>query len=103
MPIFEYFQDVKCTVWERKFFNVEAATDAEADEIARQCVNEHIDMCAAEEVTHLEEDETLYETMDLIPLEENRGSATIEIFRRESRCNGPLLADNSPANNSSHE
>lgn len=90
METFEYYQDVKCTVWERKFFDVKASSQEEADEIAKQCTVGNVQGQNDERVLALEEDQTIYDTMDLVPLEENHGSPTIEVYRKDNT----FIADN---------
>lgn len=90
METFEYYQDVKCTVWERKFFTVKASSQEEADEIAKQCAVGNVQDRNDDRVLALEEDETIYDTMDLVPLEENHGSPTIEVYRKDNT----FIADN---------
>ena len=69
-----------------------AASQQEADEIARRCVVGNVHDQADGNILALEEDETIYDTMDLFPLEENHGSPTIEVYRKDHK----FIADNSP-------
>ena len=92
MKTYSYYQDVKCTVWERKHFTVNAASQQEADEIAKRCVVGNVHDQTDGNILALEEDETIYDTMDLFPLEENHGSPTIEVYRKDHK----FIADNSP-------
>ena len=92
MKTYSYYQDVKCTVWERKHFTVNAASQQEADEIAKRCVVGNVHDQTDGNILALEEDEMIYDTMDLFPLEENHGSPTIEVYRKDHK----FIADNSP-------
>ena len=77
MKTYSYYQDVKCTVWERKHFTVNAASQQEADEIAKRCVVGNV------------HDQT---DGNMLALEENHGSPTIEVYRKDHK----FIADNSP-------
>ena len=92
MKTYSYYQDVKCTVWERKHFTVNAASQQEADEIAKRCVVGNVHDQTDGNILALEEDEMIYDTMDLFPLEENHGSPKIEVYRKDHK----FIADNSP-------
>ena len=89
MADFQYYQDVKITVWERKPFMVCAQSQEEADRIAASCTDSIYDIEDCR-ITPLQEDDTLYETAEILPVDENGGSATIEVFTRDHR----FIADN---------
>lgn len=94
MKTFEYYQDVKCTVWERRYFTVKARNRREADKLARKCRDKAVcfnpDEKSDDVFYRVMEDETIYDTMDLVPLEENHGSPTIEVYRKDNT----FIADN---------
>ena len=92
MKTYSYYQDVKCMAWERKHFTVNAASQQEADEIAKRCVVGNVHDQTDGNILALEENEMIYDTMDLFPLEENHGSPTIEVYRKDHK----FIADNSP-------
>ena len=91
MKTYSYYQDVKCTVWERNHFTVNATSQKEADKIAKRCVVGNVyDQADGNTLTHVG-NETIFDTIDLVPLEENHGSPTIEVY-----ClNHKFIADNS--------
>ena len=71
MGKFEFYQDVKMTVWERRQFSVEAENLEEAKKIV---VKEG-------DIIDLEfSSETLYETMEQISPEENQHNPTVEFY-----------------------
>ena len=71
---FEFYQDVKVTVWQRQHFSVKAKTEEEAREIAKQYTEKEIYYCDDVEVDDIE---WLYDTEEYITPEENGGCATI--------------------------
>ena len=80
MACYKFYQDKKCTVWERTFFTVEA----DSEEAAIRCAGQlgKGDLYAAEmqqEGIAINESETLYDTMNEISTEENSGNSIIEI------------------------
>lgn len=84
---FDFYKDVKVVVWKRQYFSIEAETEEEARELAKQCVDKDIYDCDDIEIDN---DEWLYDTGVQITPEENRGRATIEVYDSF----GKLLADN---------
>ena len=74
MKKFEFYQDIKVSVWQRQSFTIEAETEEEAKQKA--LAYQYAD--AAEIV---ERNEWLYDTEELIYPEENGGQATIELWR----------------------
>ena len=78
------------TVWERKMFLVSAQTQEEADRIAAGCISDNIYDIEDSRITPLQEDETFYDSAEILPVDENGGAATIEIFTRDHR----FIADN---------
>lgn len=88
---FEFYQDVKVTIWERQRFTIEAENREAAVEIAKKY--------AESDVAHEIEDvdtEFLYDTEVLMTPEENGGCATVEVYEFTGRYfNNELIADNS--------
>lgn len=88
---FEFYQDVKVTIWERQRFTIEAENREAAVEIAKKY--------AESDVAHEIEDvdtEFLHDTELLMTPKENGGCATIELYEFTG-CyfNNKLIADNS--------
>ena len=89
--IFDFYQDVKVTVWQRQHFTIEAETAEEARELAKQYADKDISTCDEVEADEIE---WLYDTEEHITPEENGGCATIEVYEREGKYRGTLIADN---------
>lgn len=95
MPTYDFYQDVLCTSWERRHFTVTAQNQEEADMIAAQCKDKPLcfdpDAEPGKTVYCVFEDETLLETVEPLPITDNHGKPTIEVYR----SNGDLfIADN---------
>lgn len=84
---FDFYQEVKVKVWKRQHFSIEAETEEEARELAKQCADKDVYDCDDIEIDN---DEWLYDTGVQITPEENRGCATIEVYD----FFGKLLAHN---------
>ena len=91
MSQFDFYQDVKVTVWQRQHFSIEAGTIEEAREIAKRYNNQDISF---EDDAEVDEVEWLYDTEEHITPEENGGCATIEVYERQGKYKGNLIADN---------
>ena len=91
MNKFDFYQDVKVTVWQRQHFTIEAETAEEARELAKQYADKDISTCDEVEADEIE---WLYDTEEHITPEENGGCATIEVYEREGKYKGALIADN---------
>lgn len=95
MPTFKFYQDVKYTGWERRHFTLTAQNQKEADKIAAQCKDEALtfdpDANPGETVYSVFEDETLYDTIEVMSTEANHGDPTIEVFRKHDH---KFIADN---------
>lgn len=91
MNKFDFYQDVKVTVWQRQHFSIEAETAEEARELAKQYTDKDISTCDEVEADEIE---WLYDTEEHITPEENGGCATIEVYEREGKYEGTLIADN---------
>lgn len=76
MKKYNFYQDVKMTVWERQHFVIEADTLEEAKEKAAKYAT--MDVSAEENVICTSE--ILYDTEELMTPEENNGMPTIEIY-----------------------
>ena len=93
MRKFDFYQDVKVTVWQRQHFTIEAESAEEARELAKQYADKDISTC---DEVESDEIEWLCDTEEHISPEENGGCATIEVYEREGKYKGTLIADNVP-------
>ena len=75
---YKFYLDRKVTVWERDNFEIDAETKEEAINRIKQQFSEEGDGFYIEGET-----DTLYDTMEFLPAEENQ-SATIEIYDDET-------------------
>lgn len=73
METFEFYVDEKCTIWERRHFEVEAENEAEAKKKA-------IKLFQRDEYDDGGDVETLYDTMDYLSVSQNGGEATKELY-----------------------
>ena len=94
MAYYKFYQDKKCTVWERIFFTVEA----DSEEAAIRCAGQlgKGDLYAAEmqeEGIAIDESETLYDSMEELPVDDNGDQPTVEIFVGTPR-KGRMIAQN---------
>ena len=81
MTRYKFSQDRKHTIWTRTHFTIDAPTQAEAIAKAATLVGQDVEDAEAEdERISIEESETLYDTMDEIPVEDNDGNSTIDII-----------------------
>ena len=73
MATFDFHTDEKRTIWYRKYFTIEAETleDAKKKAIELEDSNQWIDNC---------DYETLYDTSEGLPVSENDGWPTKELF-----------------------
>ena len=86
---FEFYQDVKVTVWARQKFSVEAESKEEALKMVEEFKMKDI---GTSDDSHLIWDtEWMTETWEDIPVEENGGCATIELYDGETK---KLIGDN---------
>lgn len=85
METFEFYVDEKCTIWERRHFEVEAENEAEAKKKA-------IKLFHRDEYDDGGDVETLYDTMDYLSVKDNGGEATKELYRNYG--NDELITDN---------
>jgi len=77
MKTFQFYQDIKVSVWQRQFFEIEAENEQDAKRLAMKFKNN--DVSDEAEYTH---SETLYDTEEFIPVDENGGSDTIQLYLR---------------------
>lgn len=81
MTRYKFSQDRKHMIWTRTHFTIDAPTQAEAIAKAATLVGQDVEDAEAEdERINIEESETLYDTMEDIPVEENSGNSTIDIL-----------------------
>lgn len=87
MKEFEFYQDVKCTIWQRQYISVKAESKEEALKMVEKFKTK--DASAYMMTTY---SEFLYETEELVLPEENDGYHTIELYDNETNemlgCNG---------------
>ena len=81
MPKFEYYRKAKVISWECVHFSVDAATQKEADLIAKNQTEYTIDNI--ENPLKIGNTETDFSSCDLIPFDQNGGRPTIEIYRED--------------------
>ena len=94
MACYKFYQDKKCTVLERTFFTVEAASEEAAIRCAGQLGKG--DLYAAEmqqEGIAIDESATLYDSMEELSVNDNGDQPTVEIFAGTPR-KGHLIAEN---------
>ena len=94
MAYYKFYQDKKCTVWERTFFTVEAGSEEAAIRFAGQFGKG--DLYAAEmqeEGIGIDESETLYDSMEELSVDDNGDQPTVEIFVGTPR-KGRMIAQN---------
>lgn len=94
MTCYKFYQDKKCTVWERTFFTVEA----DSEEAAIRCAGQlgKGDLYAAEiqeDGIAIDESETLYDSLEELLVDDNGDQPTVEIFAGTPR-KGHLIAEN---------
>ena len=68
MEKFKFHQDVKCTVWVRQFFTIEAENQEDAKRMAMQFQNEDVS-----DYPEYERQEYLLDTEELMLSDENDG------------------------------
>ena len=93
MPIFNYYQDQKQTIWTRTFFTVNANTEKEALSILRQHYLLRIEDLEEQfpEIISITEGEMLFDTMEDIIPEDNNDCSTIEVYDGKNN----FICDNS--------
>ena len=82
MKEFEFYQDVKCTIWCRSYFTIEAESKEEALKKAQKFFNDDINET---DESHLVDDyEWMTDTAENMTLEQNYGFNTIEVYDKET-------------------
>lgn len=91
MTSYRFYLDEKCTVWVRTYFTVEAPDrDTAASCAARIAKSDLHDTQRPEDGIAIDASETLYDSMEALPAEDNDDQPTREIFFE----NGDDVADN---------
>lgn len=75
---FEFYQDVKVSVWVRQYFSVEAESKEEAVKLVEKYAKIEVDEC--DDDIYIGDYEWLYDTWSNISVEENGGHSTIELY-----------------------
>ena len=92
MQNFRFYQDRKVTCWERTRFEVKAESYEEAVAIIKSWQGEDVLFFEDDENVVITDGETLYETAESLPLEDNQGQPTIEVFGEQ----GEDIINNKP-------
>lgn len=92
MEAFRFYQDRKITCWERTRFEVTAENYEEAVAIVKSWQGEDVLCFEGDKVVFITDGETLYETAESLPIEDNQGQPTIEVFGEY----GEDIIDNKP-------
>ncbi|MBE5046140.1 hypothetical protein [Alistipes onderdonkii] len=91
MTNYRFYLDEKCTVWVRTYFTVKAPNrDAAKSCAARIAKSDLHDTQRPEDSITIYASETLYDSMEALPVEDNNDQPTREIFFE----NGDDVADN---------
>ncbi len=75
MGKFQFYQDIKCTVWERQYFEIEAQSEDEAKRMAVEYRNKDVS-----DHDVFVKSEMLLDTMEYITPESNGGYETIQLY-----------------------
>ena len=75
MGTFKFYQDIKCSIWQRQFFSIEAESEEEAKRIAMKFQDEDVSA-----YSNFERSEFLHETEEYIPVDENDGADTMQLY-----------------------
>lgn len=92
MPTFPYYQDATIITSERTCFSIEAATQEEADLKAKALANKY-DIDEYQDGVILGDTTTDCNGNRVVPIAQNNGHPTIEIYRD---CDQESLASNAP-------
>lgn len=86
MAKFKFYVDKKQTIWQREHHEIEANSveelKAKLEEITSRCGNDPD--AFEDELNSFDEQEMLFDTIEELPVEENDGFATIEVYLDES-------------------
>ena len=77
MKTFKFYQDIKCTIWRRQYFEIEAENVDEAKRIAMKFRDSD-----AVDSDEFERSELDYDTEELMLPSENGGQETIQLYLR---------------------
>ena len=92
MQNFRFYQDRKVTCWERTRFEVKAENYEEAVAIVKSWQGEDVLFFEDDENVVITDGETLFETAESLPIEDNQGQPTIEVFGEQ----GEDIINNKP-------
>ena len=92
MQNFRFYQDRKVTCWERTRFEVKAESYEEAVAIIKSWQGEDVLFFEDDEKVVITDGETLYETAESLPIEDNQGQPTREVFGEQ----GEDIINNKP-------
>ena len=92
MQNFRFYQDRKVTCWERTRFEVKAENYEEAVAIVKSWQGEDVLFFEDDEKVVITDGETLSETAESLPIEDNQGQPTIEVFGEQ----GEDIINNKP-------
>ena len=76
---FKFYQDAKCTIWQRSHFTIAAVSYEAAVEKLNVLKNEDLNECEDNNIRFVEL-EILFDTAESLTPEENQDCATLEIF-----------------------
>ena len=76
---FKFYQDAKCTIWQRSHFFIAADSYEAAVEKLDVLKNEDLNECENNDIQFIES-EVLFDTAESLTPEENQDCATLEIF-----------------------
>lgn len=91
MPTYNYIHEAKIVTWERTEFFIEADSQTEADERAKEFIGYDIDEDGDE--VYIKEVNIDFIANQLISVEDNNGHPTVKVFRDDGKV---LLATNLP-------
>ena len=89
---YKFKKDSKVTVWQRDYITVEADSPEEAYALMKENALEDFSCLNDERITY-DRTETLFDTIEVLPVEENDNQATVEIYHAYHN-NSKLIFDN---------
>lgn len=90
MEEFDFYQDMKITCWERACFTIKAQTYEDAVKMIASWKGKDVLGFVDDKTVIFNSNETLYDTSELVHVQNNDGQPTIEIYD----CKDNLLSDN---------
>lgn len=85
--MFKFYQDQKVVIWRRDWFAIEADTKEDAIKRVRELGLDKTDVYnVLEDDMYTLDTDYLYDTEELISVEENDGQPTIEVYYADSVC-----------------